>query len=884
MANDRLAQYTVLEKIGEGGMGEVFRARDTRLGRDVALKFLPETLARDTERLARFEREAQVLASLNHPNIATIHGFEHVDDRRFLVLELVEGEDLSQRLARGALTWQEAVPLARQVAEALEAAHEVNIVHRDLKPANILITPSGTAKVLDFGLAKSWESDSVQTSLTNSPTILSNSPSMTGVIMGTAAYMSPEQARGHPVDKRADIFAFGCVLFEMLTGKPCFGGSTVSDILAAVLRAEPDWAALPQDLPKPILQLLRRCLDKEPRTRLRDIGEARICLESVLRGEIDEPAGTPETAVPVATHNHFGSILGWLLAVAFAVASGSLFMMMRSQSVESSRIMRTSVLPSENVRFNLRGVHPGPVAISPGGERIAYAGIGEGGQAMLYIRDLDHLETRLLRGTEGAGYPFWSPDGRSVGFFAGGKLKRVDMTGGPPRNIADAPVGKGGSWNVGGEIVFAPTFAGPLLVVSENGGATRPVTELRSEQGENSHRFPQFLDDDVHFLYLVRHGGEANRVRVGSLSGDVDKEVLQSGSQAVFGSDHLLYLQASTLLARRFDQTKLACVGDPISVADPVRFIPAAMRGVFDLSRNGILVYQPGATVLGSQFVWRNRKGEELGRIGEPRMQDSPSLSRDGRFIAYEAFSSSGGTGDIWIHDIERGVPSRFTFDLASDENAVWSPDDKQIAFSSARDGRFGIYIKDVGGAANAELFLETPGMALVTDWSRDYLVFYATDSLNTGNIMAVPTQGEHKAVPVMATPYGEYNGVVSADGHWLAFISDESGRFETYVTSFPVAERKWQISSGGGNEPRWDPLGRGLYYNGNGQLLFVEAEWDDENFAVGPTTVLFQSGNMLGFQVAPDGERFLALEDFDKGGQPLAVVLNWDKTLDRND
>jgi Tol biopolymer transport system component len=888
MVEGQLAHYSILHKIGEGGMGEVFRARDTRLGRDVALKFLPESLASDPERLARFEREAQVLASLNHPHIASIHGFEHVDDTRFLVLELVEGEDLSQRLVRGPLPWQEALSLARQIAEALEAAHEVNIVHRDLKPANILITPAGSAKVLDFGLAKSWDGGSANTNMTNSPTILSNSPTMAGVIMGTASYMSPEQARGQQVDKRADIFAFGCVVFEMLAGQQCFSGKTISDILAAVLRVEPNWDTLPRDIPRPIVQLLRRCLDKEPGTRLRDIGEARIVLDRVLRGDIDDAHETTEdeTAPASSGAKRYSLALGWLLALSFAIASGFLYKALRQQSDTPARVTQTSILPAQGVRFNLRGIHPGPVAISPQGERIVYTGRATGGQPMLYVRELDNPETKALRGTEEAGYPFWSPDGRSIGFFASGKLKRVEVAGAPPRTLCEAPVGKGGTWNAHGQIVFAPTFTGPLHVVSENGGASRPVTELDNEGGENSHRFPRFLEDGEHFIYLARHGGDANEIRVGSLSGDVDKGILRTTSDAAYALGYLLYLRESTLIAQPFNQKTLECFGDPVPIADPVRFIPAAMRGVFDVSTNGMVVFQTGASVPGSQYVWRNLAGEELDRTGEAIMQDNPEISHDGRLIACDAFVGSGGTGDIWIYDVERDLRTRFTFDTTSDENAVWSPDDKQIAFSSARNNMFGIYTKSVGGATTAQLFMETSGLVFLTDWTPGYLVYFATDSLNTGNILAVPTQGERKPFPVVATPYGEYNGVVSPDGHWMAYMSDESGVFECYVVSFPDASRKWQISTGGATEARWDPKGHGLYYYGTaGTFHFVEAEWDETSFAIGATTALFESPNRVSYQVAPDGDRLLVLEDADDGSvEPLTLIMGWNERLKRQE
>lgn len=882
MSNQRLAHYEVAEKIGEGGMGEVFRARDTKLGRDVALKFLPDALGTDAERLGRFEREARLLAALNHPNIASIYGFEQVDDKRFLVLEMVEGEDLAKRIERGPVPVDEAVRIARQVCEALETAHDEGIVHRDLKPGNIVVTPDGTVKVLDFGLAKAWESDADASSpnLSHSPTILSDSPTMAGVILGTAAYMSPEQARGKTVDRRADVFAFGCVLLEMLTGRQTFTGETVSDTLAAVLRAEPEWDSLPTHTPRTIERLLRRCLDKDPRQRLRDIGEARITLERVIAGQDDD-----EPAVVAAAPARRGGALGWAAAVVFAVIAIAVVVGFVMKPTVEERIVRASILPPKDVRFNLRGIHPGPVVISPDGRRITYVGRQSGGTSQLYVRELDGTDARALPGTDEAGYPFWSPDGRAVGFFAAGKLKRVDMTGGPPLTLCDAATGKGGSWNHDGTIVFAPSFNTPLHVVSENGGASTAVTSVVQSRGENSHRFPWFLPDGEHFLYFARGGGESSSIRVGAISSDFDHEVMRATSNAVYASGYLLFLRESTLMARPFDAESFDFTGDPVPVGDPVRFIPGAMCGIFCASEEGLLVYQGGSSIPGARVTWRDMAGQELDAVGEIVQQDNLAISPDGKQICVEVFDNVGGTADLWIYDVERRIRTRFTFDPANDLSPVWAPDGSKLVFASNRAGRSSLYMKAFGGASNEELLLESEGNLYSDDWTADgkHFVYLNLDSSATGDIWALPMEGERKPFPVLNSPHGEYGAQVSPNGGWIAYQSDESGQFEVYVTSFPVAGRKWQISSGGGANPKWAPGGRAIYYIGNNTFFRVETDPGESTFGIGATERLFESNTVISYEVDVTGERIVLIEDADEGGvNPLTLVSGWVTDLER--
>ncbi|HET6462767.1 MAG TPA: protein kinase, partial [Candidatus Krumholzibacteria bacterium] len=596
MIGKTIAHYEVTSHLGKGGMGEVYRARDSKLGRDVALKVLPESFAADAERLARFQREARLLASLNHPHIATIHGIEGDGANRVLVLELVDGEDLAQRIASGPLPVKEAIAIARQVADAIESAHDQGIVHRDLKPANVVVTPGGVVKVLDFGLAKAIENDaSPNSNLSHSPTLLGSSPTMAGVILGTAAYMSPEQARGKRVDRRADIFAFGCLLYEMLTGRQAFSGETVSDTLAAVLRAEPDWALLPQDTPRAVVKLLKRCLEKDPRARLRDIGEARIVLENVERGvEMDDPGNTAAVAAKPKR-----AWLPWTIAaLAIMAAIASIVLSDRSAApvAETVSTQLSRVLPPGS-SLALRGQNPAPPAISPDGRRIVF-GISAGGGGTLYVRSLDEPEAAALPGTDGAAYPFWSPDNQKIAFFAGGKLRRVDASGGPVTTICDAALGKGGTWAEDGTIYFAPNYASGIFKVSSAGGAATAVTVADSARGEVSHRFPRLLPDQKHFLYLSRavsartgsQGDVGVKLKIASIDGKTNREIMPAESNALFSNGRLLFTRNGFLVAQAFNPDTFELSGEPAQLANQVRTIPGASWSLFDVSSNGTMI------------------------------------------------------------------------------------------------------------------------------------------------------------------------------------------------------------------------------------------------------------------------------------------------------
>ena len=693
MIGRTIAHYEVTSQLGKGGMGEVYRARDGKLGRDVALKVLPEGFAADPERLSRFQREAKLLASLNHPHIATIHGIEGDGSHRVLVLELVEGEDLWQRISAGPIPVREALAMARQVADAIEAAHDQGIVHRDLKPANIVVTPNGVVKVLDFGLAKAIEVDGSTSNLSHSPTLLASSPTMAGVILGTAAYMSPEQARGKRVDRRADIFAFGCVLYEMLTGRQAFMGDTVSDTLAAVLRAEPDWSLLPTDTPRAITRLLKRCLEKDPRQRLRDIGEARIVIENVERGvETDEPAVVASAAPSSRRAWWPWAIAG--LAVVAAIASS--IMSRREAPVSSApAVTQLSMLLPENESLALRGQHPAPPAISPDGRRVVF-GVSTPGGSTLYVRSFDQADAIALPGTDGAGYPFWSPDSRHIGFFTSGKLRRIEATGGPVTEICDAPLGKGGDWSTDGTIIFAGSYASGISRVPAEGGVAQAVTVLDSVRGEVSHRFPRFMPDGKHFVFMTRavsarsgsQGVAGVKLRAASLDGTLSHEIMPAQSNAIYADGYLLFLRNGFLVAQKMDPSTFALSGEPIPITNRARSIGGASYGLFDVSRNGVLIFQAGSSGEGNQLTWMDLQGKEIGRLGQADQHDDPiHLSPAGSELAVAIFDARAGTPDVWIYDVKRSIKTRFTTHNSADNNPVWSPDGSKIVFSSSRRG-----------------------------------------------------------------------------------------------------------------------------------------------------------------------------------------------------
>ena len=884
MIGTNLAHYRITAALGAGGMGEVWRAEDTRLGREVALKLLPADFAADPERLARFEREAKLLASLNHPNIATLHALEHLEGRHVLVMELVEGEGLDERIARGPIAVDEAIAIALQIAEGLEAAHEKGIVHRDLKPANVRIRPDGTVKVLDFGLAKAWESEHAESNLSLSPTITARH-TRAGVILGTAAYMAPEQAAGVGADGRADIWAFGVVLWEMLTGHHLFDGETVSHVLASVLKDQVDLEALPSGVPSRIRDLIERCLRKKPRRRLQAIGDARILLEEYLADpEGFEPQIGPAAAVAAAP-SRTRRVLPWAAAGVLAVILAATLGVLVMRRPAPARVVRFDITAPEALS------EVGAPKLSPDGRAIAFNATDAKGVTQIWLRSLDDLEPRPLPGTDGATRPFWSPDSRYLGFVAGGKLKKVPLAGGPPQTLADTPTGSDGSWSTTGMILFDGQSNDPILKVPATGGTPQPAVSADASSGVTSVAWPQFLPDGKHFLYVAdATGGGQRHLMVASLDGkEAPRKLLEVESLVQYAPPgYLLYVRESSLLAQPFDPVACEARGEAVPLAEQLGTTSVGLAD-FSASDNGTLVYRSGWTAR-RRLVWVDRSGAEQGDADEPAVYREMSLAPDGRRLAVTITDSRSDNSDIWLRDLERGVTSRFTFDAARDFAPVWSPDGATIVFTSTRDDTTALYTKSALGGGSPTLLFKSEGALSAQDWSRDgrFILLNRMGETTGFDIWALAVSGPDagKATPLVESQFTEVRPAFSPDGRWFVYQSNESGRYEIYVQPFSGPGGKWQVSTDGGEEPIWSGDGKEILYLTPGGKLMAVPVTTGVTFTAGRPTPL------LSVRLAPivirnrwvasrDGRRFLFLEPEGAARTvPMTVVMNWAEAL----
>jgi len=918
-----IGPYEILSLLGAGGMGEVYRARDTKLGRDVALKVLPAAMAHDAERMARFQREAQVLASLNHPNIAAIYGLEDSADLRALVMELVEGPTLAERIVRtqpltrpasgaspspqgrGAggegspLPLEETLSVAKQIAHALEYAHERGIVHRDLKPANVKVTSEGVVKVLDFGLAKAFEVGEASAlpreprglPYDNSPTI-SRMATQAGIILGTAAYMSPEQAKGKAVDRRADIWAFGCVLYELLSGKKAFDGETTTDVLAAVVMKEPDWGPLPAETPAAIRHLLRRCLQKDAKQRLRDIGEARIAIEETISGEAVAPGGTCPDAIgsPAGAPTDEGATRGatWRRALPWAIAGlllaalvAEVLLRVERPQAPARRVTRLSIPLPPNPSDTSDYVPQ--LALSPDGNQLAYSEAANG-RSQLYLRSLDQFEAKPIAGTEDAEAPFFSPDGQWLGFFAHNHLEKVALAGGPVQTLCGVgfidAVGNGASWSPDGTIVFQG--ADGLSRVTDAGGDCQDLARPDFARGEQNLGWPQILPGGETLLFSVYRGLNFENSAISLLSLKTRQRQtlpLEGTNPQYLPQGYMVYAQAGSLLAVPFDLAHLKATGSPMPVLDGVLTDFNSGNALFTISRDGTLAYMTGGNALAdAQVVEVSQGGKPQALTPSPGAYEDLALSPDGKRVAMTVM---GPEWAIWIYDIRRSTLTRFTFEN-DNRDPCWTPDGKRVIYGSFRKGTYGLYWKAADGSGPEEPLLTSKDWVFATSVTPDGKELAYTDlSPETGaDLWILPLEGDRKPRPFLRTRFNEWIAQFSPDGRWIAYESNESGRSEIYVRQYPGPGGQWQISNEGGTRPVWSRDGRQIFYRNGDKLMAVPIETKPA-FSAGTPSLLFQGTYFVTghyYDVMPDGKHFIFIKEAGQAGKvsQINVVLNW--------
>jgi eukaryotic-like serine/threonine-protein kinase len=885
-AGSRFGSYEVVAQIGAGGMGEVYQARDSKLGREVAIKVLPEAFAHDAERLSRFQREAKLLAALNHPNIATIHGLEQSNGTHYLVMELVAGETLADRIrSEGLLAIEEALPIAKQIAEALEAAHEKGIIHRDLKPANVKVTPEGKVKVLDFGLAKAFAGDGASEDIANSPT-LSAMATVQGVILGTAAYMSPEQARGKSVDKRTDIFAFGAVLYEMLTGRRAFEGEDISMTLAAVMKSEPDWERLPSDLPTALHTVLRRCLQKDPKQRFQAIGDVRLAMEGAFETPVAPSAGTMAASPHAGWRSALSASLVTLIAGG-AIIGLTTWALMRPLAPRPSRWLIT---PSGGE--SLVSQTGTDLAISPDGTRIVYLA-ERNGTRQLYLRQIDQVEAQAIPGTDGAFQPFFSPDGESVAFGVPSErtLKKVSLQGGPAVTICDVPDLRNGSWGADGTIVFASgATGGGLYRVSAAGGKPELLASPDPKQGERWYRWPEILPGGRAVVFTTLTTGSVDQAQVAVLSLQTGKRkvLVQGGSDPHYASSgHLVYGRSGTLMAVPFDLASLKITGAPVPIQEGV-YSKAGGAADFAVSQNGSLIYE-GLQAIQSTLLWVDRKGAEQPVPGPPRAYFFPQLSANGQRVAVAI--QEGGELQIWLYDLRRDSLTRWTFAGAYNLMGAWTPDGQRIAFESDKEGPLNLFWQRADGSGGLERLSTSEYSQYPRSWSPDGQALAFTQISAAGNTgIWILRIADRKAQPFLQTAFNELAPIFSPDGHWIAYDSDESGRDEIYVRPYPGPGGEYQISTDGGTEPVWNPKGGELFYRNGDKMMAVEVA-TRPTFSAGKPKMLFEGSYLLSrgavadYDISKDGQRFLMLKSSNQeqgATSPINVVLNWTEELKR--
>jgi serine/threonine protein kinase len=900
MIGQTISHYKILEKLGEGGMGVVYKAEDTKLDRTLALKFLPGNVAASEQDKARFIQEAKAAAALNHPNVCSIIDIQDHDGQMFIVMEFVDGQTLREKI--GTLSQKQAIDIGIQVADGLAAAHEKGIVHRDIKPENIMVRKDGICQIMDFGLAKLRSASSKINRLTRE-----------GSTVGTAGYMSPEQIQGQDVDHRSDIFSYGVVQYEMFTGQLPFKGVHETALAYEIVNVD----AAPMSVVKPDIDpaldaIVLECLEKDVNERAQGMKQVSVDLKRVRRESSRSRVSRITAARPAMNasqlHASAGQLMpeqedsnakrirpvplrrkSWMVFSLLLLGMSGLLGYLYVQALSTPKtVTRSSILAPEGT--SLDNSNGGQLAISPNGKTLAFVAIDSMGKKQLWTRSLSSLSALPLPGTSGAQYPFWSPDGRAIAFFADGKLMRIDATGGPVTTICDAPSGRGGAWNMSGIILFAPTSSGPLYRVPAAGGVSSAVTKLDTLDKQTSHRFPSFLPDGKHFLFTTYDNiaaGATGKIFASALDDSACKKIISVPSNPEFAGGYLLYVLQNNLIAQPFDPGKLEVTGDPIPIVEQLVFDPNRNRSCYSVSQNGVLVYQSGSA-RPPQFVLVDRSGKIVSALKTGPAGYGAQLSKDGKRIVYDSYDVASKNSDIWLYDIARGINTRVTFDPKVDIVPQLSPDGNRVVFSSTRQKTADLFAKDLNGMSSEELLYGSPRNEYATSWSPDgksFLLSVTDNSSTKWDLLLLPLTGEKKPIPLAQTEFNEWLGEFSPDGQWVSYQSDESGRYEIYARTLDPRGGKFQVSNAGGLGAQWiRKTNEIIYVSPERKVMSATVKYSSTSFEVVRTTALFDV-NIKGVgelkAVTEDGETFLiALSGMEGASSPATLVMNWDEEL----